>query len=386
MNKCILCGANQKLYSAINNLDLFINSDDFYKKISAIDTFLSEFRNVTFVLQKSLAHTKYNKNYEELRDKYLTNIECTWLKNKRNQVLKEYPFELSKNIIVNMYLYGKKEKILERKYDYSNWNDSPKILNDIKNKLKNYTLPEIYLSVKLTYTENGNEIDFFNYIEKGIEQIKTLLTDLSKIINIECNNCNKLKSKSQELIFHILSREILFERDYEYIPGSNKLISQSIMIPIGITKNYHIDNNVKISLNSYPFFKNDDINENFNKFIKMHYQIYLMQGKNIMPTYFIFYNDGTFTFESFLAESKSTFYRKINYISDNIESKKITAIFFAFESYSLDNKKITFKNTYKERIAKSNKTLLCFYCIDKTLIEKSTFIDVNLVENSKLQH
>lgn len=383
MGKCILCSANQKIYSAINNLDIFIKNDDIYKKISAIDAFLSEFRNVTFVLQKSLKHTEYNKVFEELRDKYLTNIECTWLKDKRNQVLKEFPFELSKKIVVNIYLYGKKEKILEKKYDYSNWNDSSKILNDIKNKLKNYNMPEIYLSLKITYTENENEIDIFKYIEKGLEQIKVLLTDLSRIINIECNNCNKLKSKFQELILNILSREILFEKDYEYIPSVNKLIPQSIMIPIGISENYNINKNVKISLCNYPFFKDNSINENFDKFIKIHYQLYLIQNKNIIPTFFIFYSDNTFTSDSFWAESKSTFYRKINYIAENIESQKITAIFFVWENYGYDmdiNKRI-FRNNYKERIAKANKTLLCFYCIDKSLTEKSTFIDTKSIEN-----
>ena len=67
----ILYTAYQKFYSALNCLERFDKEKDFFENISNIDGFFSEFRNVTFVLQKAIAHTEYAALYEENRNKYL---------------------------------------------------------------------------------------------------------------------------------------------------------------------------------------------------------------------------------------------------------------------------------------------------------------------------
>lgn len=59
---------------------------------------------MTFALQKSLAHTDYLSVYEKLRDKHLKNPHCSWLVIKRNEVLKEAPFPLEKQLILRIYL------------------------------------------------------------------------------------------------------------------------------------------------------------------------------------------------------------------------------------------------------------------------------------------
>ena len=100
----LLLPAYQKLYAALANLERFNKGQDLYDNITCIDGFLSEFRNVTFVLQKSLAHTDYLSTYEVLRDKYLKNAQCSWLLKKRNEVLKEKPFALEKLFILSVYL------------------------------------------------------------------------------------------------------------------------------------------------------------------------------------------------------------------------------------------------------------------------------------------
>jgi hypothetical protein len=81
----ILLPAYQKLYAALQSLERFNKGQDLFENIACIDSFLSEFRNVTFVLQKSLAHTKYIAVYDTLRDRYLKNDDCSWLVEKRNQ-------------------------------------------------------------------------------------------------------------------------------------------------------------------------------------------------------------------------------------------------------------------------------------------------------------
>lgn len=65
----ILFSPFQKFYSALSCLERFNKEKDFFENISSIDGFFSEFRNVTFVLQKSIAHTEYVSLYEENREK-----------------------------------------------------------------------------------------------------------------------------------------------------------------------------------------------------------------------------------------------------------------------------------------------------------------------------
>lgn len=67
----ILYAAYQKFYSALNCLERFDKEKDFFENISNLDGFFSEFRNITFVLQKAVAHTEYAPLYEKNRDKYL---------------------------------------------------------------------------------------------------------------------------------------------------------------------------------------------------------------------------------------------------------------------------------------------------------------------------
>ena len=99
----LLLPAYQKLYAALQSLERFSKGHDLFENIACIDSFLSEFRNVTFVLQKSLAHTEYGVLYEALRDKHLKNDDCKWLVDKRNEVLKEKPFNLEKSLVLTLY-------------------------------------------------------------------------------------------------------------------------------------------------------------------------------------------------------------------------------------------------------------------------------------------
>ena len=64
----LLLSAYQKLYSALQSLERFNKGQDLFDNIACIDNFPSEFRNVTFVLQKSLAHTDWFPNNLELHE------------------------------------------------------------------------------------------------------------------------------------------------------------------------------------------------------------------------------------------------------------------------------------------------------------------------------
>ena len=99
----LLYPAFQKFYSALSSLERFHKEKSFFENISSLDTFFSEFRNVTFVLQKSLAHTDYMRLYEDLREKYFS--ELKWFVETRNETTKQHPFELIKKIKITVLLH-----------------------------------------------------------------------------------------------------------------------------------------------------------------------------------------------------------------------------------------------------------------------------------------
>lgn len=101
----ILLSAYQKYYSALSNLDRFSKENDFFDNISCLDAFFSEYRNITFVIQKSISKDEVlNEIYTRLRDKHLKNPLSKWLLDKRNETIKQHPFELEKKIYISVYL------------------------------------------------------------------------------------------------------------------------------------------------------------------------------------------------------------------------------------------------------------------------------------------
>ena len=89
----LLFPAFQKFYSALSNLERFNQEANFFDNISCIDSFFSEYRNITFTIQNSLKHTDYFSIYEKNRDKYLTDH---WFVEKRNETIKQKSFQLVK--------------------------------------------------------------------------------------------------------------------------------------------------------------------------------------------------------------------------------------------------------------------------------------------------
>lgn len=90
----IVFPALQKYYSALKSLDDFGCRGNFFDDVSNLDTFFSEFRNVTFVIQKELRTEENKRIYLELRSKYLTGDTLKWFIETRNSTTKEKPFSL----------------------------------------------------------------------------------------------------------------------------------------------------------------------------------------------------------------------------------------------------------------------------------------------------
>lgn len=378
MSNCIMCASYQKFYSALKNLSDFIKAEEFCDVVSSIDSFFSEFRNIIFVLQKSLDSSKNKKIYKQLRDQYLTSDELKWLNDKRAEIIHQNPFKLNKQIMVNVYFYGNSNEIIKHNYTYENWENAKQLENEIKEKLKKFKAPEIYLSIIIRFTENGKEINIIDLIKHGIADMNSFLTQFKLSTNTNCLKCENMELKISEKIKEIYIYELCLERDYEYIPSTNLLEPKSRAKMLGLNNNIN-KKEEKIPINN-NFFQGNNLKDMFKDFISHHILIYKLQKQHIMPTMFIFYKDKTFKINSFLAESKATFYREINTIATQIEREHIIGIFVVWESYVLPTN-INFNERYEERVKHLEKTILCFYYIDKSLEEIFTFVNSETIKN-----
>lgn len=147
----LLLTAYQKLYSALRSLERFNKGQDLFDNIACIDNFISEFRNVTFVLQKSLAHTDYIPTYERLREQYLKNPQCSWLVNKRNEVLKENPFSLEKQLILRIYLPHNTGVFPTEYFTIADEVDYSSLIEMVKRVISNIPAIEVFFSTEFIY-------------------------------------------------------------------------------------------------------------------------------------------------------------------------------------------------------------------------------------------
>ncbi|MDO1500306.1 hypothetical protein Q2T40_09210 [Winogradskyella maritima] len=372
-SKGLLYPALHKFYNALRSLEKFEKGSNFFDNISHLDNFFSEYRNITLVLQKSLAKTKFKPVYEKLRDKYLINDVGKWFIGKRNSVVKEQPFDLEKRIVIRIYsgkdIYSLPEFIftIENDVDYSS------IIASLRDTFLNSSQIEVFFSAEFAFYERGHTQDLYDNFIFGITQMKLLLSGMQKELNEDCSLSEELERKIEDLNFYRVPKDFLFVDDYvfnckyeSFEKGSRATLTfgnKSFRSPIE---------------NLDKFSPNGDI---LHKFQLMHLVIFQMQ-KKLMPTFMLIFSDNTFELNSFDSSIKTTVYRKFNEIAKRIEKDNIVNILFVTEMYIYDIKKIKNLDS-KERVKYSENEFLTFFMIDNQLSIKSSSYDTNKIDDFK---
>lgn len=381
-NNCISCNALQKFYSALKNLNNFSINNDIIDNISALDCFFSEFRNITFVLQKVFSDCNLTEKYEALREKYLINDDMKWFINKRNEITKQAPLNLEKNITIEIYL-PKNRVILENK-DLRI--DSEKDFNITKNLIKEIItkklgMVDLFFSIRITFFENNEKQELMPKIISGIETMIKFMLEVYSIKEDNCNICNNLFSKILELYHNTILNENLFVHDY-YLEN-NEIKSTKTNVQV-----YAIDNNIlkdfrkiRNPLNTSFFGNSNDTNEIFKKFIILHIGIFNKSQQKISPAFMLIYKDFTNQIFPIFATSKTTIYRNIYELADSINFKEVLAIFYCGEiyEYSIDDFNVINNLEYCERIKKAPKTSLSFTHINDFGQIKQYSFDINQI-------
>ena len=381
MKEDLLLPVYQKLYAALASLERFGKGQDLYDNIACIDSFLSEYRNVTFVLQKSLAHTGYISLYENLRDKYLKNDKCSWLVKKRNEVLKERPFALEKKLILTIYLPHTAGVFHSESYTIEDEVDYESLIESVKTIISNISAIEVFFSVEFVYKEIASDVNLFDSINYGIEALLSLIAELDKEIGNEVSPMRKtVQNKIEKLLFHRTPKDTWFIDDYVYYRENNifeKGERLELVTPLKIGVKYqdfckllHIEK------------KGDFIQETFEAFKKMHIISFFRQ-KKIMPTFMILRGDGVLSMLMYDASIKTTTYRKINEIAAEIRAgANIAAVFYVGEMIYYND--INLLNLdYRHRTKHMHSELLSFDLITKNDSAQYLVSKEAIIENSK---
>lgn len=332
----MLYSAFQKFYSALRQLEQFQKGNNFFDNVSSLDAFFAEYRNVTFIIQKVLSHTKYKNIYEELRDEYFVgDTISTWFVKKRNEVTKENPFQLEKSVDIMVF---SKSGIFKdsRIFTVENDEEYQSVLDSIKTYLLSFCELEVHFSVEFIYREIGREEKLFDYISHGISNMWKFLLELGKRVTERSELVEQLNEIIAKHPFLIAPINIYFIDDYIYfslrgefqkglttrmfIPGWKRLPIERLGDALGIP-----DCMVPSDIEQYVKL--------FWRFVISHSICYSMQG-TIMPSFWVVYQDDTIDYVMFDFTVRTTVYRNIYEIANRISDESdIKAILYVGETY-----------------------------------------------------
>ncbi len=323
-NQSLLFSAYQKLYSALRSLDKFNTQNDFFDNISSLDTFFSEFRNVTFVLQKSLAHTQYLSDYEDNRDKYFSKLK--WFIDKRNETIKQQPFQLKKEVkIIEYFPYGNRQ-ICSHIFSVDDDKDLSLLLADLKYFFLTGTEVEYFFSVEFTFFENNDSINIHDTILLGVKAMREFLVLMESFIGIKCELCEKIKEKITKINFLITPKNIFNITDYIYYPKCNEfVIGEYQTLRLAAEGDFYETTVPRMGISEfYDSYQISNDLSYFQKFVFIHI---IQQNVELMPAFVFVYEDDTTELDTYNSTIKTTFYRIIYNIHKRIISDNVKEVY-----------------------------------------------------------
>lgn len=362
----IMYPALQKFYSALKNLDKFNKENDFFSNISSLDTFFSEFRNITFVLQKSVAKSDQKKIYEEQRDLYLS--DCKWFVDKRNEITKEAPFSLVKKISVTVYFSNCEIPIVSKSFTVENDIPLTKHLNSLKSLFSQIDENEVFFSAEFSFYDKKTNEDLYDKLILGIQKMNSFLNAMYIELGEKSKLCDQLLKEISKFKFSTFPKDFLFVNDYIYYTNNNSFESGDRMAAVIISNNQRVP--LKALSKAYGDFRGDY----FRDFIIMHA---LIGTTDLMPTIMRVYNDDTYTIDTFHSSIKTTMYRKLNELSKEIEQGEIKEVYLMLTYTTFFEMPFVNALTSKQRLAMSSNEQLTFVKVDNMGIAYECSFDKN---------
>lgn len=371
----LLYPAYQKFYSAISCLERFRKEKNFFENIACLDTFLSEYRSITLVMQKSLAHTPYIDFYRNL---VATGCLDSWLNTQRVKSVHTHPVEFSKIVEITAYYPDGGFKILSKAFTVEDDVPLDELTESLKDVLVQIDPNEVFFSAKCSFPEKDTGEDVLEKAISGIESMKLFMDSMFKEVGEKCALCSQLREQINASPMMYAPIDFLTVSDYVYYPASGEFDrSGRIAIVMSIDGKKVSNRRPLKSLIESPYFAYDGTA--FGTFTKMHAMIRMVgPDADIMPAIMVVYEDDTYDLEAFHADVKTTVYRVIDEIAQRILTEKITEVCFT----SLYTAVPINENTQllsKERVNSATHEMLAVMRVDQSLNEEEYVFDGSMM-------
>lgn len=331
-NKGIMFTALQRFYGALSNLDKFASANNLIDNVVCLDDFFSSFRSTSFVLQCALAHTEYEPLYDKFRQKYLKeNRVCKWMVETRNEVEKQHPFDLLKQVYVTIYTPVSAMILKSETFTVENDVEYQTLVESLKDELKKINTVEVHFSLDFRFRKADDNADLYNDICAAIIIMTNMLKDMYSTIGDCTELCDDLIIKIEELERKILKSEIIFVDDYVYYADKDIFEKGDRLIPELPCNNVDVRKMLESYGVKYPSYDSKE----FMKFLaKLHLAIYQKQGRHLMPVIFVVYGNNICKTIPFDSSIRTTAYRKVNEIADKVISDDIKYVTMIHEAYN----------------------------------------------------
>lgn len=334
----------QKYYNALKAINELNAIDKKIDNIANLDTFFSEYRNITFVYQKQLSEEK--EFYEKLVNKYLNDNLSKWLVSNRNSVIHEKSIDINKTLIITLYSITRVDTF-ESSYKIDQTINIEGLIDLLSQRFSDLKVNEINFSIKLLISNNNKE--YFDLNEKILLSLKNMHGFIHETIDELCANDKDdldIIKNIDELYLSISSKGIndtyncCFENGNITIDNFNTfgMFAKNGMISLENTRNKIPSRLLKLG----SFLRI------FKYVTGVHIQTYIKQNYNLLPVVFIGFKDNTYKMFFVPGQTKAAKYNKLLLINNIIEKEK--ACFFIYYDLAVANSISNIETSYSERL------------------------------------
>ena len=374
-DKDLLFPAFQKFYSALNSLERFRKENSFFDNISSLDTFFSEFRNVTFVLKKSVKHTTYMPIYEQLLEKHLAPLR--WFVDTRNETTKEHPFELVKQVEITAYMPWRSFEIIEKQYTVTDDEPLSSVIDKSKIFLGKIHPVEVFFSARFSFFKQGSDENIFEKIPQGLRCMLDFLEEFYKLLPRESHLTDEIRSRIERNPIMRGRQSIYLVTDYVYYPVQNEFEPvnrwEVTIVPSSLTLPFNGKTIPRCSLVHWRKLWKKLGKTDFERFSAQHvfFEIDLMQkNQDLLPAFMIIFDDDSYEIDAFNANNKTTLYRKINETAQQVLRENVKEVFFEYSLLKIADVPGVLNMTSKDRQKFATEEWLVLLKIDNELNEE----------------
>ena len=359
--------AYQKYYSAICNLKRFGIEKNFFDNISSLDNFFSEYRSVTMVMQKFLAHTPYMEIYNRVS----AGIWDCFFNDQRVKAVHVHPVEFTKKIDITVYSPGTGVTVSSQSFTVENDVPLANLIDSLKHFFSELNPIEVFFSAKFSFIEKDSGIDLWDKLIEGLDTMQKFMGTMYSEIGETCPLCEKLRSEINRAGISEGTKDILLIADYAYYPQQGTFERAGRIA--AFFKRETCSETERLSIEGFmssPYFNYG--NSAFNKFVLMNA---IIGSSDLMPTIMTVYQDGAYELDTFHADIKTTIYRKINETAEKILYNEVKEVFVMITYVFVDYEESLMGLTSKERLAKGTHEYLAFMKVDWELNEEEYIFD-----------